>query len=145
MSRTLSAGPAGATSDAALAALTHRMGMDSLLDVSNLDARSDRLPAADAVLCRDLLNQLSFADAHRATANLTTAARHYLLCSTVPALTRNRDISCGYCRPVNLAIAPFCWGQPVLLIRQTTSNASEAMPAYLGLWRAEQIRARTQR
>lgn len=98
-----------------------------------LDLRTDDLPRADLVLCRDALDHLSYADIDLALANLVRAGSTYLLATTYPGRT-NADIASGDWRPLDLQSEPITLGEPMELI-----NERSAKPGYpdksLGLWR----------
>ena len=92
-----------------------------------VDLVRDPLPQADLVLCRDCLVHLSHGDALAALANIRKSGSRYLLATTFPAVTRNRDILTGNWRPINLCAAPFEMKQPLLTIHEHDGK-------HLGLW-----------
>jgi hypothetical protein len=101
-----------------------------------LDLTSDPLPAADAVLCRDCLVHLSYANIQRALDNVKRSGATYLLTTSFPQMQSNRDIQDGDWRPLNFQRTPFHFPDP---IRTILENCVEAGGAYrdksLCLWR----------
>jgi hypothetical protein len=97
-----------------------------------LDLIQDPLPAADALLCRDCLVHLSNRDALAALANIRRGRARWLIATTFPEVTKNRDIATGQFRPVNLCLPPFNLPPPVESIRDT---AASHLDRWLGVWR----------
>ena len=93
------------------------------------DITRDRLPACDVVLCRQCLIHLPNRQALRALRNFRRCGMRYLLATTFPAVTHNRDIWPGGFRAVNLEAAPFHLPRPLRVIED-----SGPQPAVLGLW-----------
>ena len=83
-----------------------------------IDLLTDRVPTADAVLCRDCLVHFSFADIVAAIRNIKASGARYLLTTTFVRLERNTDIVTGQWRPLNLSRPPFQFGPPVALIQE---------------------------
>jgi SAM-dependent methyltransferase len=100
------------------------------------DITRDRLPAADAVLCRHCLIHLSNRQIKLALRNLAASGAKYLLATTSPSLTSNKDIWPGSFRPVNLSIAPFNLPQPERLLIDLRLDAESPE---LGLWRFAEL------
>lgn len=100
-----------------------------------LDLTADPLPPADVVLCRDCLVHLSYANIRRALDNVKRSGAKYLLVTSFPEATSNRDIEDGDWRLLNFRLAPFCFPAPV---RTIVENCIEADGAYrdksLCLW-----------
>ncbi|RZQ66059.1 class I SAM-dependent methyltransferase [Amycolatopsis suaedae] len=100
-----------------------------------LDLTGDPLPAADAVLCRDCLVHLSFADIRLALDNLRRSGSRYLLTTTFTELTTNTDISTGDWRPLNLCREPFGFPEPLaVLVEGCTEENGAYADKSLGLW-----------
>lgn len=101
---------------------------------------SDPLPGADVVLCRDCLVHLSYANIHKALANVRASGSRYLLMTHFPEVENNRDIADGDWRPLNFQLAPFHLPPP---LQRIVENCAEAGGAYsdksLGLWALEQV------
>ena len=98
------------------------------------------LPGADVVLCRDCLVHLSYANIHKALANVRASGSRYLLMTHFPEVESNRDIADGDWRPLNFQLAPFHLPPP---LQRIVENCAEADGAYsdksLGLWALEQV------
>jgi glycosyltransferase involved in cell wall biosynthesis len=100
-----------------------------------LDLTRDPLPAADLVLCRDCLGHLPFADARAAIANFRASGARYLLATTFPHWSHNRDIAArGDWRPLNLEHAPFALGPPLRLVAEVNVEDPRFADKSLGLW-----------
>ena len=59
------------------------------------DLTRDELPSADAILCRDLLPHLSFAEIFTALRNFKRSGATYLLTTTFTGPRANRESSGG--------------------------------------------------
>jgi SAM-dependent methyltransferase len=81
-----------------------------------LDATCDPLPAADTVLCREVLFHLSFRDVWLLVENVRKSGASFLIATNDSALTLNADIVSGDCRTLNLQRPPFSFPSPVLAI-----------------------------
>lgn len=108
-----------------------------------LDLRTDELPRADLVLCRDALDHLSYADIRMALANLVRSGSTYVLATTYHNRT-NTDITTGDWRPLDLESEPIALPAPMELIDERS-----AKPRYpdksLGLWRIADVRTLLER
>jgi hypothetical protein len=101
-----------------------------------LDLLKDALPRVDLVLCRDLLVHLSFEQVRLATRNLKASGSTWLLSTTFPKLTGNRDTYAGKWRPLNLTAAPLCFPEPERLVDDAWfGHVSPEYEKFLGLWR----------
>jgi hypothetical protein len=104
------------------------------------DVIRDPLPAADMILCRDCLVHLSFDDVRAALANMRRSGTGYLLTTTFPAVTKNRNIATGDWRPLNLRLPPFDFPEPVELINEEcTEFGGRYADKSLGLWRLAEL------
>jgi SAM-dependent methyltransferase len=100
------------------------------------DIVSDALPRCDAVLCRDCLVHLSFANIFRAVANFRRSGATWLIATTFPDWQLNRDCEDGDWRALNFERAPFCWGAPVELVNENCLEAGGGWrDKSLGVWR----------
>ena len=107
----------------------------------HLDVINDALPCADLVLCRDCLVHLPLADVTKALRNIARSGATWLLTTTFPGRTENKEIAAGKWRPLNLQIAPFQLPEPDELINEECTDADGAYAdKSLGLWRCETIR-----
>jgi SAM-dependent methyltransferase len=105
-----------------------------------LDLVSDPLPATDLVLCRDCLVHLSFANIHRAIANLKNTRAQWLLTTNFPDASANRDIVDGDWRVLNLERAPFSFPAPVAVINEGCTEAGgDYADKSLALWRVSDL------
>jgi hypothetical protein len=105
-----------------------------------LDLTTDPLPSADLLLCRDCLVHLSFADAHRALANIRRSDITYLLTTTFPTESTNLDVVTGDWRPLNLLRPPFGFPEPLeLLVEGCTEHQGLFADKSLGLWRVADL------
>ena len=85
-------------------------------DFECLDFAADPLPHADAILCRDALVHLSFAEIQATLRNFARSGATFLLTTTFPKLDVNEDIETGGWRPLNLERAPFDFPAPLRVI-----------------------------
>jgi hypothetical protein len=106
-----------------------------------LDLLTDPLPETDAVLCRDCLVHLSFANISRAFANLAASGARWLIATTFTDHHDNGDIADGDWRLLNLQAAPFNLPPPAALLNE---GCREADGSYddksLGVWRMSDLR-----
>jgi Methyltransferase domain len=104
------------------------------------DITRDPLPACDAILCRDCLVHLSFANIERAVANFRRSGAVWLIATTFPGWQTNRDCQDGDWRALNFERAPFCWGTPVELLNENCTEAGGGWrDKSLGVWRLAKI------
>ena len=100
------------------------------------DMTRDDLPEADLILCRDALVHLSFADARAAIRNFRRSGSRYLLATTFVNHSRNRDVTTGGWRPLNLQAAPFSLPAPLALVDERIAHAGgHHRDKRLGLWK----------
>ena len=104
-----------------------------------LDLVHDTLPAVDAVLCRDCLVHLSFADAQAALANIARSGAKWLLTTNFPGVTRNDDIVTGQWRPINLMLSPFNLPESKKVITENCTE-TEFADKTLSLWAVESLK-----
>jgi hypothetical protein len=99
-----------------------------------LDITKDRLPGADAVLCRDCLIHLSFERIQAAVANFKKSGARHLLCTTHTTVRENTDCYDGQWRSVNLQLPPFNFPPPVKLLVEDAEAGK-----CLGVWRLDEL------
>src|ERR1700737_93872 len=87
------------------------------------DITGNTLPRCDAILCRDALVHLSFANIERAVANFRASGATWLIATTFPEWQVNADCEDGDWRALNLERAPFSWGPPVELVNENCLEA----------------------
>jgi SAM-dependent methyltransferase len=104
------------------------------------DITVDPLPRCDAILCRDCLVHLSFANIARAVANFRASGATWLMATTFPQWQVNRDCEDGDWRALNFERAPFGWGPPVELLNENCLEAGGGWrDKSLGVWRLSDI------
>jgi hypothetical protein len=108
-----------------------------------LDLLRDKLPPVDLILCRDCLIHLSYDDMFQALDNICASGSEYLLTTTFPGSTENRDIATGQGRNINLEAYPFNLPSPLETINEKcTLGNGIYRDKSLGLWRISDIRER---
>ena len=106
-----------------------------------VDLTSGPLPAvsgqpADAVLCRDCLVHLSFANIARAMRVVRDSGARYLITTTFLEQSANIDIIDGNWRPLNLERPPFNLPSPVaVLVEGCEEEGGAFADKALGVWR----------
>jgi hypothetical protein len=104
------------------------------------DITGDPLPRCDAILCRDALVHLSFANIERAVANFRRSGATWLIATTFPGWQSNADCDDGDWRALNFERAPFGWGAPVELVNENCTEAGGGWrDKSLGVWRLAEI------
>jgi hypothetical protein len=107
------------------------------------DLTVDPLPRCDAVLCRDCLIHLSFANIRHAVANFRASGALWLIATTFPEWLVNADCEDGDWRALNFERAPFNWGPPVELLNEDCQEAGGGWrDKSLGVWRLAEIARR---
>ena len=100
------------------------------------DITADALPRCDAILCRDCLVHLSFANIECAVANFRRSGAKWLIATTFPQWQVNQDCEDGDWRALNFERAPFDWGAPVELLNENCTEAGGGWrDKSLGVWR----------
>jgi hypothetical protein len=120
---------------------TNRAAFPMMGEFVCLDLLRDRLPAADAILCRDCLVHLSHRDALRAISAIAASSSRYLLCTTFPDTDVNADTVTPYWRRLNLEKEPFALPPPDRLLRDFDDHPDNH-GKFLGVWSLERIRGR---
>jgi hypothetical protein len=104
------------------------------------DITRDPLPRCDAILCRDALVHLSFANIERAVANFRASGATWLIATTFPEWQTNGDCEDGDWRALNFERAPFNWGTPVELVNENCLEAGGGWcDKSLGVWRLAEL------
>jgi hypothetical protein len=104
------------------------------------DITRDFLPRCDAILCRDCLVHLSFANIERVIANFAGSGATWLIATTFPEWQTNQDCEDGDWRALNFERAPFDWGVPVELLNENCTEAGGGWrDKSLGVWRIVEI------
>ncbi len=100
-----------------------------------LDITRDRLPTADAVLCRDCLVHFSFADVSATLRNFQRSGTRYLITTTFIERAANHDTRTGWWRTLNLQSPPFAFPPPLLLVdERCTGWAGHYRDKRLAVW-----------
>ena len=104
------------------------------------DITRDPLPRCDAILCRDCLVHLSFANIARAVANFRSSGAEWLIATTFPQWQTNHDCEDGDWRALNFERVPFDWGPPVELLNENCLEAGGGWrDKSLGVWRLSNV------
>ena len=99
------------------------------------DVSRDLLPAADAILCRDVLTHLSHPLVAATLENFRKSGSRYLIATTFPK-GRNDPIRVGAWAPVDLCSPPFNLPPPLLLISESLQGSSKS----LGVWSKDSLK-----
>jgi Methyltransferase domain len=104
------------------------------------DITADPLPRCDAILCRDCLVHLSFANIARAVENFRRSGAAWLIATTFPQWQLNADCEDGDWRALNFERPPFNWGPPVELLNENCLEAGGGWrDKSLGAWRLSTV------
>jgi hypothetical protein len=104
------------------------------------DITRDPLARCDAILCRDCLVHLSFANIERAVANFKRSGAAWLIATTFPGWQTNCDCEDGDWRALNFERPPFSWSSPVELLNENCTEAGGGWrDKSLGVWRLAEI------
>ena len=82
------------------------------------DITCDPLPRCDAILCRDALVHLSFANIERAVANFRASGATWLMTTTFSDWPRTVVKQELPFRALNFERTPFAWGPPIELLNE---------------------------
>jgi Methyltransferase domain len=100
------------------------------------DITRDPLPRGDAILCRDCLVHLSYANIAAALANFKRSGATWLITTTFPDLEANADCEDGDWRALNFVLPPFRWGSPAhALLEGCMEGDGGWADKSLGAWR----------
>ena len=130
--------------EAIVAANNARYGTDSCSFV-HVDLTTGPLPAvagepADAVLCRDCLVHLSFANIARALSVVRASGARFLITTTFLEHSVNADVLDGDWRMLNLERAPFNLPSPVaVLVEGCEEEGGAYADKALAAWRIEDL------
>ena len=105
-----------------------------------LDLSTDRLPDADAILCRDCLVHLSFRDIGRCLENIQRSRVTYLVTTTFADHPKNEDIQTGSWRTLNLERPPFSFPKPLRTIDERCHHSGGIYAdKRLAVWRVADL------
>jgi SAM-dependent methyltransferase len=102
-----------------------------------LDFCKDMLPRVDAILAREVLVHLSYADIFKALRNFRQSGAKYLIATTHHNFESNTDIATCQWRPLNFQLAPFNLPEPIALVDERRDTEAGGMS--LGVWRLESV------
>jgi hypothetical protein len=124
-----------------IARLSARTGQGEIKgDYRLADITRDALPRCDAILCRDCLVHLSFANIDRAIENFRRSGAAWLITTTFPDWQTNVDCEDGDWRALNFEHAPFSWGAPVALLDENCLESGGGWrDKSLGVWRLSEL------
>jgi hypothetical protein len=106
------------------------------------DLTSQPLPRVDAILCRDLLTHLSFAEIFAVLANFKRSGAAYLLTTTFTEDRPNRESSGGEWRTINLTAPPFNFPRAKTIINENcTEGGGSFADKSLGVWNVSELPA----
>lgn len=109
---------------------------DGRISFQKLDLLSDPLPQADAVLCRDCLVHLSYANIGKAFANLRASGSTWLIATTFSDHDQNHDAIDGDWRILNLQKPPFNLPHPAAILNEKCEEAGGGYDdKSLGAWK----------
>lgn len=107
---------------------------------SHADITREPIPRADLVMSRDCMVHLTNAQVLATLANIAASNCAFLLATTYPDETVNRDTSGGHWRPINLTAAPFGLPAPIAFFDTDFRDDGRNHPGNgLGLWPVSQI------
>jgi SAM-dependent methyltransferase len=95
-----------------------------------LDATREPLPAADVVLCREVLFHLSLSDCFAVLGRIRESGARYLIATTDDGTLFNADIASGDFRILNLRARPFRFGAPMMAL----ADAANSKTRQLAVW-----------
>jgi hypothetical protein len=104
------------------------------------DITSDRLPAADFVLCREVLMHFPDRDVLAAVENLKRTGAPWLLTTTFVERSVNEPIELGWWRPLNLEAPPFEFPPPLRTFEDIPLvDPEHFLDKRLGLWELQTL------
>lgn len=111
---------------------------------AHMDISRDALPRADLVICRDCLVHLSNTQVLAVLRHIAMSGSGYLLATSYPAESVNRDTADGHWRPINLTAYPFLLPEPIEFFDTDYRDGGRNHPGNgLGLWPVGQIHGAT--
>jgi len=99
-----------------------KYGSDRVLFMQ-LDIVEDPLLEVDVIMCRDVLQHLSYEDIHAALRNFKKSGAKYLLATSYSGVRDNNiEMMTGHCRWVNLQVPPFNFPEPLISVFELSSE-----------------------
>ena len=105
------------------------------VEFRQMDIVSDALPCVDAWLCRDALIHFPNSSAGAIMERFADSGIGFLLATTFPSVSDNRDIEFGQYRPLNLQLPPFNLPPPERIL----PDDDDAGGRVIGIWSREAI------
>lgn len=84
-------------------------------------AINDPWPEVDAVMCRDFFQHLNFAQIHALLNKIKKSGARYLIGTSYTKL-KNREIGPKLYRPINIEVAPFNFGHPIIRMDEASPH-----------------------
>jgi SAM-dependent methyltransferase len=103
------------------------------------DITKDVLPPVDLIVSRDCLVHLSLQDACRALHQFQQSGSRYLLTTTYPHTSINRDAPTGSWKPLNLCQPPFNFPDPLRLLPDPSDDTGANLDKSMGLWNLQTL------
>ena len=105
------------------------------ISFSNLNLIEDALPKVDLIIVRDCFIHFSYNDTLKAIKKIKNSESTYLLTTSFVDCFKNENIITGSYRKINLLESPFCFPEPLLIIKEncTEENGSNSDKSML-LW-----------
>lgn len=106
-----------------------------------LDIVKDQLPCTDFILCRDVMQHLSFKDIEQALSNFKKTKATYLCISTYECFKENKnDTRTGNCRFINFKCAPYNFPEPIIAFEEISAEKSvQIISKKICVWRLKDI------
>jgi hypothetical protein len=98
------------------------------------DITQGPLSAADLIICRDGLVHVPLQAGCRALHQFKRSGAKYLLATTYPATSTNRDAPVGSWRSLNLCLPPFNLAAPLQVLSDPSDDTGAHPDKSLGLW-----------
>ena len=105
-----------------------------------MDIITSKLGKHDLVLVRDCLVHFSYENIVKTIKNLKNSGSKYLLTTTFPDIAKNKDIVSGEWRPLNFAIYPFHFSEPIELINENYQGKERYKSKSMALWEISDLR-----
>lgn len=104
-----------------------------------LNVIEDTLPSVDLLFCRDCLVHLSEQNVFAAIENIKRSGITWLLTTTFPDTTENKDILTGQWRRINLETVPYSFPAPATKLLEDFPGDGDFADKSLALWRVSDL------
>jgi len=105
-----------------------------------MDIITSKLGKHDLVLVRDCLVHFSYLNIVKTIKNLKNSGSKYLLTTSFPGIDKNKDIVSGQWRPLNFAIYPFYFSEPIELINENYQGKEKYKSKSMALWKISDLK-----